>query len=237
LIGKPLTMKKIPSPFLYFLILFNQFTTPSSSQEAIMTSYSHPILYRWRDNTLKVFVEGYKCKDIIVTAAHGNITRNYEACSFTYSLKDSLVNYDTLRTGVKVKGKIKWISDKVESIRPLPDPEPIIGGNYSMGSIIPKSAFVVQAGIILPVPDPNSWHIIQDSRKQVITNFSAKIARNDSTVFIMSGINGYLFPDQFTEFVRFNSLPGDTISFYDLKTLLYESEVRLLNKTYSIILK
>jgi hypothetical protein len=205
----------------------------SLCQNLVVTSIERISLVQLAENKIKIIIEGHICKDIVVKAEKGIVRSNPDDCDFIYIAPDTSIHNDVLQIGLKGRKEIKWLQTTELSIQRLLDPEPSVGG-YLSGSVIPKAAFIAQSGIAVPVTD--GWHWVQIQKRQKILNYSVKLLRGDSTLFEKTSIKGFLFPTELKDFIRLSSQTGDKIVFYNIHTLLYETELRLLKDPYLLIL-
>ena len=106
---------------------------------------------------------------------------------------------------------------------------------YRNRSSISKSALLAQRGITVPIAD--GWHMVQISDKQRITGYSVKISRSDSIIFQLKGIKGFEFSSELLDFIKSSAHPGDEIIFFDIDSIIFESEERKLRETYNLVIR
>lgn len=218
------------------LLLLTAFTFSSKlfPQHLLITRLENTSLVQWAENRLTVIIEGYKCKDIVVTATNGHVQLNPADCEIIYRAPDTAIHHTVIKIGVKSGRSIHWLREMDLPVLKFPDPVPSVGG-LSPGSTITKAVFVAQQGITVPVTD--GWHLVQSDSQQTITSYSIRITRKDSVLYLRNDMKGNRFPGDMFDFIKSFSTTGDEITFFDIDTLLYNKERRRLKDIYTLIIQ
>jgi hypothetical protein len=180
------------------------------------------VLYQWVDNPLKVVVENTPCQNVIVKAKNGYIKG--KGCEYIYTTNDTVFR-DLIRVGVKRAGKIKWISDESYIVKKYPDPTVFIGAHVSGDSIF-KNELRAQIGLTVPIFD---FVCHMPSWRQVVTGYSIAIVRENRTIFSET-VNSNLLTETFKEFIGRDVAKNDLVIVDNIVVLLYEKEIRKLEK-------
>jgi len=210
------------------------FSNETFSQHILTTRIENTSLVQWAENRLKVVVEGHMCGEIVVTTTKGQIQMNADDCEIIYIAPDTSIHRTIIKIGIKRRNGINWLKEMDLPVLSIPDPTPAVGG-YPSNSSISRASFLAQPGITVSVAD--GWHLVQIENKQHITRYSVKISRKDSVTFSRNNIEGFLFSQEMFEFVKSFIIQDDEITFFDIDTLIYGKERRLLNGTYKLTIK
>jgi len=218
------------------LLLFTVFiyNGEAISQHILTTRIENTTLVQWAENRIKILIEGHMCHEIVVSTTKGRIQMNSDNCEIIYTAPDTGIHRTTIKIGIKGSKGVNWLEEIDLPVLRFPDPIPMIGG-YPSGSSISKSSFLHQSSINVPVED--GWHHIQDKSKQRITSYSVKISRQDSIIFNLTNIIGFRLPQDLIEFSRSSIRQDDVIIFYDIETLIYSHEKRVIKGAYQLIVE
>jgi len=193
-------------PTILLLILFTLVLIQKvNSQTATVTPDKLNVFYKGCDNPITVVVENCSCKDIIVNTSVGYIAG--EGCHYHYEICDSMAEIVKIFIGVLNDSVINWIDTIDYRLKKVPDPTLHFSGQNE--GVFDKELLLDRSGIIAQAN-------FCDDLDFFIIDYSVKILRDNSVIFISENIENARYKQDFIEFVKNNCKSNDDIIFYDI---------------------
>ena len=208
------------------------------SQDISFYNTEFILLYQHKENHLKIMVEGYECKDIVVEVNEGKIRK--EGCDFVFTC-DHNVRYVYFYIGKIKRGKTIWVDSIQYRVRKIPDPEIMIStkpsGEISIGEIRvvmdSKIRYYSPPIEVMEVPSWD-WNYTYSKNKKV-NYFELIITRNETQILteIYDKKNDnncdtscYQYPKELIEYFFKDIQSGDILTFSKIEVILYGVEKR-----------
>lgn len=196
-------------------------TWRSYSQKCVVANTKENIFYLGVPNPVDVAIEGYRCKDIVVTTDNGKVEPTDDPCSYEINLDKAGIAYVIL----KEKKSNRQLGKIVFRVKCIPDPVAVIAGKK--GGTITKNTMKAQIGIPTELLDFNfDVHF-------VVTGFTVIITRKEKHLYTEECTSA-----RFTDNTKnaFNDLEdGDKIVFSNITCKGPDSRTRQLQPIEFII--
>jgi len=185
-----------------FTVSFLLLTAPLQVYcQACVVSVSNIIYLGW-DNRLDAAVDGYKCKDIMLTTDNGKIEKGDDDCEY-FICPDNLGLTNITIIAKKTKKKLGSSILRVDSI-----PLPIVKLNRQAGGKIRRVSLKVQIALETHMPN------FDGEFRYVIDSYSVLIARENKTLFMKHCTSARFPPDLIDAFSA--TKEGDKVVFFDI---------------------
>ncbi len=174
----------------------------SYSQKCVVANTKENIFYLGVPNPIDVAIEGYKCKDVVVTTDNGKVDPTDEPCSYQITLDKAGIAYVIVseKKSNRPLGKIPF------RVKHIPDPVAMVASKQ--GGAIGKNIMKVQLGITAVLLG------FDFDARFVVTGFTIIITRKSKSLYTEECTNARFTDNAKSEFN--NLQDGDKIVFSNI---------------------